>query len=245
MEQESGLKVVDALDLDPDLCALLRPGALMPGSDGRSHRLPRYFYEVPSREAAREVRLTPHFTLGEFLLVDLKEAARVRDFPRYVPCAVRVLAFYLERLREAVGVAVHVAVNGGYRSPAHRLAARATRHMWGTAADVYRIGPVALRDQSAIETYNRIVEEVSDDLWVMPFGHGPGTADDHIHLDLGYLTLVPREIGEDAGERRGETPRFAFEERRGGDRRGWPRDENLEMLLQRRNPSDQPPDPAD
>ena len=59
----------------------------------------------------------PHFGLNEFLLVDLKEAERLRSYPRYVPCAVRVLAFYLERLREAVGAPIHLAVNGGYRSP--------------------------------------------------------------------------------------------------------------------------------
>ena len=57
----------------------------------------------PRHEAARDIRLTAHFGLNEFLLVDLKEAQRLRSIPRYVPCAVRILAFYLERLREAVG----------------------------------------------------------------------------------------------------------------------------------------------
>src|SRR6185295_9149717 len=125
MEQEAGLKVVDALDLDPELVALLRPGEVA-GVDGQGHRLPRYFYEVPSREAARDVRLAPHFTLGELIAVDVKEPARVR-------------------------APVHVAVNGGYRSPAHRHSDGATPHMWGTAADLYRVGQVNLRDQSAIE----------------------------------------------------------------------------------------------
>jgi len=240
MEQEFGLKVVDALDLDPDLVALLRPGALVEHRDGRRHRLPRYFYEVPSREAALEVRLAAHFALNEFMLVDVKEAARVRAYPRYVPCAVRLLAFYLERVREAVGAAVHLAVNGGYRSPAHRQSEGATAHMWGTAADVYRIGQVALRDQSAIETYSRLVEDVSDDLWVMPYGSVAGTADDHVHVDLGYLTLVPREMGEEPEERR-EGPRFAFEERRRGDRRGWPAEGELDHLVAREGDAAEPP----
>jgi len=245
MEQEAGLKVVDALDLDPELVALLRPGQLVVGRDGRSHRLPRYFYEVPTREAAVEVRLAPHFALNEFMLADVKEPARVRAFPRYVPCAVRFLAFYLERVREAVGAPVHVSVNGGYRSPAHRLAEGATAHMWGTAADVYRIGHVALRDQSAIETYSRIVEDVSDDLWVMPYGSVPGTADDHLHVDLGYLTLVPREMSEEAEERRRESPRYAFEERRRLDRRGWPTGSELDELVTHPSevPADSPADP--
>jgi len=42
---------------------------------------------------------------------------------------------YLERLREATGAPVHLAVNGGYRSPAHKLSVAATPHMWATAAD--------------------------------------------------------------------------------------------------------------
>lgn len=231
MERESGLKVVDALDLDPELCALLRPGGTVEGKDGRAHRLPRYFYEVPSHESAQAVRLTPHFGLNEFLLVDLKEAARVRAFPRYVPCAVRVLAFYLERLRDAFGASIHLAVNGGYRSPSHKLAVGASPHMWGTACDIYKVGNVLVRDQATIETYNRIAEDVSDDLWVMPYGNEIGTTDDHIHLDLGYLTLVPREIAEDPFDRRRESPRFAFEERRRGDRRGWPSPGDLADLV--------------
>ncbi len=242
MEREAGLKVVDALDLDPELDSLLRPGATVEGKRGDAHRLPRYFYEVPSREAALEVRLTPHFGINEFLLVDLKEASRVRAFPRYLPCAVRVLAFYLERLRDALGASIHLAVNGGYRSPAHKLAVGATPHMWGTAADIYRIGNVVVRDQATIETYNRIVEDVSDDLWVMPFGHEIGTTDDHIHLDLGYLSLVPREIAEDPLERRRESPRFAFEERRRGDRRGWPAPGDLADLVRDRGREDREPE---
>lgn len=242
MEREAGLKVVDGLDLDPELCGLLRPGAMVEGKDGDAHRLPRYFYEVPSREAAFEVRLTPHFGLNEFLLVDLKEAGRVRAFPRYVPCAVRVLAFYLERLRDALNASVHLAVNGGYRSPAHKLAVGASPHMWGTAADIYKIGNVLVRDQATIETYNRIVEDVSDDLWVMSYGHEIGTTDDHVHLDLGYLTLVPREIAEDPFERRRDSPRYAFEERRRGDRRGWPSPEDLAGLVADQGPDDHGPD---
>lgn len=221
-DTEFGLKVVDAFDLDAELRSLLRPAEMAEDRDGRPHRLPRYFYEVPTHDAAREIRLTPHFGLNEFLLVDLKESPRIRSYPRYIPCAVRTLAFYLERLREAAGASLHIAVNGGYRSPAHKLSVGATPHMWGTAVDLYRIGNVVLREQAPIETYNRVAEELSDELYVMPFGHEVGKADDHMHLDLGYLTLVPREISEDRVEAPQQVPRFAFEERRRGDRRGWP-----------------------
>ena len=66
-------------------------------------------------------------------------------------------------LRDALGAPIHLAVNGGYRSPAHKLAVGASPHMWGTAADIYQIGNVLVRDQATIETYNRIVDDVSDD----------------------------------------------------------------------------------
>ena len=236
--EESGLKVVDVCDLDPEINDLMRPGALMEDKHGRTHRLPRYFYEVPTRDAAMEVRLTAHFGLNEFLLVDLKEDARVRSYPRYIPCAVRLLAFYLERYRELVGAPVHLAVNGGYRSPSHKLAVGASPHMWGTAADIYKIGHTLLRDQATIETYNRLAEEVSDDLWVMPYGNDIGMTDDHVHIDLGYLALIPREMSEDLGEGRREKPRFAFEERRRGDRRGWPSSTDLSSLVQDRRKSE-------
>jgi hypothetical protein len=227
---EAGLKIVDAFDFDPELRALLRPGELVEGIGGHYHHLPRYFYEVPSHEAARDIRLTPHFGLNEFLLVDVKEAARLRAFPRYVPCAIRLLAFFLERIREAAGAPLHLAVNGGYRSPAHKLSMAATPHMWGTAADLYRVGTVVLRDRASIETYNRVIEDLTDDLYVMPYGHEIGEADDHIHVDLGYVTVVPREISEDRLLAPQEKARYAFEERRSGDRRGWPREPLPEVL---------------
>jgi hypothetical protein len=215
------LKVVDAFDLDDELRSILKPGEMIRDAQGRRHRLPRYFYEVPSHEIAFRARLTAHFGLNEFTLVDLKEAPRLQDFPRYVPCAVRTLAFYLEQFRTACGASVHIAVNGGYRSPAHKLSLGATPHMWGTAADVYRIGSSILKTKEAIEKFNEVAEDLSDDLHVLPYGHVTGTnADDHVHLDLGYLTLIPREISEDRMEQPQENrPRFAFEDRRHKERR--------------------------
>src|ERR1043166_5110917 len=92
------LKVGVAFDLDDELRTLLRPGEMVKDEKGRRHRLPRYFYEVPSHEIATNTRLTHHFGLNEFILVDLKESQRLQQFPTYVPCAVRLLAFYLEQL---------------------------------------------------------------------------------------------------------------------------------------------------
>jgi hypothetical protein len=221
MSEAAPLKVVDAFDLDDELRSLLKPGEMLRDAEGRRHRLPRYFYEIPSRESASAIRLTPHFGLNEFIIVDLRETQRLQEFPRYIPCAVRMLAFYLEQFRAAVGASVHIAVNGAYRSPAHKMSLDATPHMWGTAADVYRIGTTILKSQDAIAKYNAIAEDISDDITVLPYGHSNGTnADDHIHLDLGYVTFIPREISEDRMEVPQENrPRFAFEDRRKNDRR--------------------------
>jgi hypothetical protein len=127
-----------------------------------------------------------------------------------------LLAFFLERLREAVKTPIWLAVNGGYRSPGHRLSLGATAHMWGTAADVYRVGSVVLDSERSIERLRAIAEEVSEDAWVMPYGHAEGTADDHVHVDLGYATLVPREMSEVGGIA------TALERRRPRERRGAP-----------------------
>ncbi|HEX6158948.1 MAG TPA: hypothetical protein VF111_02200 [Thermoanaerobaculia bacterium] len=215
------LKVVDAFDLDDELRSILKPGAMVRDTNGRRHRLPRYFYEIPSHEVAMHTRLTPHFGLNEFILTDLKEAPRLQGYPKYVPCAVRVLAFYLEQFRTAVGASVHIAVNGAYRSPSHKLSLNATPHMWGTAADIFRIGTTIVKTQEQIEKYNVVAEELSDDIRVLPYGHITGkAADDHVHIDLGYITFIPREISEDRMEQPQENrPRFAFEERRRKDRR--------------------------
>lgn len=222
--ESQGLKVVDAYDLDDELRSILKPGEMVRDAQGRRHRLPRYFYEIPSHDVAMGTRLSAHFGLNEFILADLKEASRLHGYPRYVPCAIRILAFYLEQFRSAAGASVHIAVNGGYRSPSHKLSLNASPHMWGTAADVYRIGSNILRTKEAIEKYNDIAEDLSDEVNVLPYGHVTGrNADDHVHVDLGYVTLVPREISEDRMEQPQENrPRFAFEERRRHERRGTP-----------------------
>jgi hypothetical protein len=220
-DEQQGLKVVDAFDLDDELRSVLKPGEMVRDDQGRRHRLPRYFYEVPSHEAATAIRLTPHFGLNEFILTDLKEAPRLQHYPRYIPCAVRLLAFYLEQFRAAAAASVHIAVNGGYRSPSHKLSQNASVHMWGTAADVYRIGSTILRTRETIEKYNDLAEDLSDEVSVLPYGPVTGkNADDHVHIDLGYITLIPREISEDRMEQPQENrPRFAFEERRRKERR--------------------------
>ena len=218
-DETNGLKVVDAHDLPDEVRSLLRPGEMVRDAAGRRHRLPRYFYEVPSYDDAKLIKLSPSFRLNEFIRVDLREALPLQAFPRYVPCAVRLLAFYLQRVREAIGAPLHISVNGAYRSPAHERNQPASLHMWGTAADIYRIGPSILNTKELIEKYRKDAEDVAEEINVLPYGHDADSSDDHLHIDLGYLTYVPREISEDRMEMPQERPRFAWEERRVGDRR--------------------------
>ena len=90
-----------------------------------------------------------------------------------------------------VGASVYIAANGGYRSPAHRLSATASTHNWACAADVYRIGDTFLNTSAAIEKYAATAREMAPELNVLPYGHQPGESDDHLHIDLGYVHLVP------------------------------------------------------
>ena len=196
------LRLVDGMQLDERVRGALRPGGFMRDRHGRARRLPRYFYEVPSWDVALATELTPHFGLWELLDVDFREAEPMRTFPRYVPCAIVLLATHLEVLREKVGTVVRVAANGGYRSPSHALSEAASAHSWGTAANIYRIGDEMMDSQERIDKYSRIARDVLPGIWSRPFGAGAGFAFDHVHLDLGYATVVPHDApseGEEEG----------------------------------------------
>jgi hypothetical protein len=193
------LPIVDGLELDRPRRALLMPAALVRDSAGRARRLPRYFYAVDSWALALETRLSSHFALWEFMNVDLYEPAPLRRFPRYVPCAVSVLAAHLEVLRTQVGAPVHIAANGGYRSPSHGRSNPGSPHSWGTAANVYRIGDEYLHDRDRIQRYAQLTVALLPAVRVKWYGAEPGCTDDHVHLDLGCVTAVP---GEAPGEER-------------------------------------------
>ena len=191
------LPVVDATCLGSERRQALRPGEAFAATPGERHRLPRWFYEVDSWNTALETRLSEHFTLSELMTVDVREAPEVRRWPRYVPLGVTLLAAHLELFRQAVGTYVHVAANGGYRSPAHRLSRHASLHCWGTAANVYRIGDRYLDDRETIERFQALAARVLPAVWIRHYGHDRGCADDHLHLDIGYVRLSPR--GQDDG----------------------------------------------
>src|SRR4029078_8281675 len=97
------LRIVDGLRLERSLREALLPGRVLYDDAGHPHTLPRYFYEVPSWEHAMNIQLSPSFALWELIQTDVREAAPLRGFPRFVPCAITTLALCLERFRESVG----------------------------------------------------------------------------------------------------------------------------------------------
>lgn len=187
------LKAVDGLQLSAEYRAALRPGEAVTDADGTVHHLPRFFYEVPSWEEAHSLRVASHFALSELITVDSREAELLlRTFPHYVPCAILALARYLEDFRREVDAPVFVSANGGYRSPSHRVNRGPSLHSWGTAADIYRVGDTYLNDEKSIARYAGIAVSLGAEVSVRRYQEG----DDHLQVDLGYLTLVPRECSE-------------------------------------------------
>ena len=187
------LKAVDGLKLSAEHRVALRPGEAVADEHGTLHHLPRFFFEVPTWEEARSLRVATHFTLSELITVDSREAdLLLRTFPHYVPCAILALARYLEDFRREVDAAVFISANGGYRSPTHRANKAVSLHSWGTAADIYRVGDTYLDDEKSIARYAGIAASLGAEVFVRPYKDG----DDHLQVDLGYLTLVPRECSE-------------------------------------------------
>jgi hypothetical protein len=187
------LPLVTADELPRDVRRILAPGGTLRDAQGNERVLPSTFLRIDSWQQAMDTALTPHFMLWELIGVDVREAPELRGFPRYVPCAVLHLAMALELFRLEVGTYVHIAANGGYRSPGHALSRSASRHCWGTAANIYRIGDTLLDSRSDIERYSAAARRVLPGVWIRPSGSGDGEADDHLHLDLGYTVFEPYE----------------------------------------------------
>ncbi len=185
------LPLVHADELPPQLREVLRPGEALQDRAGIARALPSSFLRIGSWHEAMETELTAHFRLSELIGVDVREAPPARSFPRYVPCAILLLASALELLRLEVGTYVHVAANGGYRTPSHALSRHASRHCWGTAANIHRIGDTYLDSREEIEKYAAIARRVIPGVWIRPYGPEDGQADDHLHIDLGYTVFDP------------------------------------------------------
>ena len=187
------LPIVDGTTLGAPHRGLLMPGALVRDSYGRSRQLPRFFYVVESWDVALATNLAPHFGLWEFMDVDLCEPLPLRTFPRYVPCAVTMLAAHLEVLRTAIGQPIKISANGGYRSPSHGRSVLGSTHGWGTAANVYRIGDEYLDERDRIERYAALATTLLPAMRARRYGAIAGGGDDHLHLDIGHVVAVPVE----------------------------------------------------
>lgn len=188
----SALPLIDGLTLPKDVRAVLRPGETVQDVHGAPHVLPRWFYRVDSWEVARQVQLAPFFRMHEFVHVDLREAPVLRRWPRYVPVGVTALAAALSVLRQHFGTTLHLAANGVYRSPGHALCTGDDLvHAWGTAAQVFCIGPDLIDSEEEITRFGDTVQKVLPGVYVRPYGPGAGESDDHLHVSLGYLTLDP------------------------------------------------------
>ncbi len=194
MKLLEGLRAVDGLALSPEHRAALRPGEPVADERGVVHHLPRFFFEVASWSDAHALRVAAHFALSELITVDSREhPLLLRTFPHHVPCAILALARYLEDFRREVDAPVFVSANGGYRSPAHRInKGTPSLHSWGTAADIYRVGDTYLNDEKSIRRYGDVAAALGAEVQVRAYQEG----DDHLQVDLGYLTVVPRECSE-------------------------------------------------
>jgi hypothetical protein len=191
------LRAIDGLNLPEEYRALLRPGEAETDFHGNVHHLPRFFYEINSWQEAHELRLAPHFTLAELMLVDCREARLLlSQFPHYAPCAVVLLARFLEDFRREIDAPVFISANGGYRSPAHHIGGAKSIHAWGTAANIYRVGDTFLSDAKSLGKYGAIAASLSPAVLVRSFGPGQGETDDHLHIDLGFVSFTPRECSE-------------------------------------------------
>jgi len=153
------------------------------------YRPPRGFVKV-SRENL-DVRLSPHFTLRQFV------CKQVGEFPKYVTLRERLL-LKLERLLEELNAGGHTAetffIMSGYRTPAYNRAIHNvsnSRHIYGDAADIFvdedgnsRMddltgdGRVDLED---VDVLRRIVENMTDKPWYGPFSGGLGRYDAKPH----------------------------------------------------------------
>src|SRR3954454_16429097 len=105
------LPLVLADDLPPELRQVLQPGETLRDRSGAGRVLPSSFLRVDSWNQALETDLTTHFKVWELIGVDVREAPLARSFPRYVPCALVLLAAALELFRLEVSTYVHVAAN--------------------------------------------------------------------------------------------------------------------------------------
>ena len=161
---------------------------------------PEGFVEVT--DANRDTRISPHFTLGEFV------AKQRSDYPKYVALRERLLLkleMIVEQLAEAGYQASGLHIMSGFRTPWYNASignVPYSRHVWGGAADIFvdeapkdgvmddlnGDGRIDAADARVI--YN-LIETLSQERWYQPFvggmglyGPKPGVRGPFVHVDV-------------------------------------------------------------
>jgi len=159
--------------------------------DGVSYDPPRGFIEV--RHAYRNVHVTPHFTLGQFL------CKQARDCTPYVVLSERLLLkleFILERVNELGHRCDTFFIMSGYRTPFYNKAignVDYSRHLWGDASDIFidydpadgimddLNGDANIDIDDAMVLYG-IIDDLCGESWFEPFTGGLGKyGPNHLH----------------------------------------------------------------
>ena len=192
------LPIVDGLELDAPVRSLLMPGVPVRDSHARLRRLPRFFYAVESWNVALETQADAAFRdVGVHGRRSVRAGAAApvsratcRAPSRRSPRISRCCASRSARRFTSPPTADIDRRRTASRSPG-------SPHCWGTAANIYRIGDRvsrrARRDRKVRGARDRSAAGAAR----AAVRAGPGCVDDHVHLDLGYVTAVPADA---AGE---------------------------------------------
>src|SRR5262249_33883382 len=82
------------------------------------------------------------------MLVDCREARLLlSQFPHYVPCAILLLARFLEDFRREVDGPVFVSANGGGRSPGPQIGGAKNIYAWGTGGKIFTVADTFFFDR--------------------------------------------------------------------------------------------------
>lgn len=142
----------------------------------KAYLLPRGFIEVTEKN--KDVLLTPHFTLGQFI------CKQEGSYPKYIVLREQLL-LKLEHILEEINQAGHkintFVVMSGYRTPYYNEKienVRYSRHVFGDAADVYLPHSKPKKDEkqgkNEINLLSRLVEKLEKKSFFKRFIGGMG-----------------------------------------------------------------------
>ena len=127
-------------------------------------------------------------------MADDKEVKLLRNYPKYIPIGVSLIAAVLSLFRRQIRSSVRIAANGGYRSPGHAINTYMSPHCWGTAVNIYKIGNNFIDNRENMEKYSRLLAETIPGVWIRPYGTTVGTTFDQLHIDVGYTNVFPSNL---------------------------------------------------